>query len=386
MKPKQVISLLRDRKDIPLKYMPNKQQIGAYNCLCRKNLIEKEVQESKESLEKFLEAHALQNAKSQNDLICLESDLKAKNFLLIMTSKALLFNVIKQERANQNSFLHVDATYKLLRNGFCLLTLGTENSSHNFRFIACVITSHEDGNSYERFLKRIKIALKDIFDFNWNPSWAVSDAADSIANALSKIFPQTEHIRCYFHTVKAVRDKITRWKINTEKKVLKDNWGLILHALKLLHYTLEDEEFVNLWKLIKIDWEKQLPIAFGTYFEKNFVSNRNNLRWNRMSKLGVNLTNNSLERFHLDIKNTYTKNKKMKISEFLFTSIRMIRDYSIDHSDNFDKTPEISTDVWKKALRLLEKKEKGPYYDIKEDFAVFIKKKRDVKKFLERKK
>jgi len=57
-----------------------------------------------------------------------------------------------------------------------------------------------------------------------------------------------------------------------------------------------------------------------------------------MLKLGMNLTNNSLERFHLDI-----KNKKMKINEFLFTSIRMIRDYSIGHSDNFDKMPEIST-------------------------------------------
>jgi len=59
-----------------------------------------------------------------------------------------------------------------------------------------------------------------------------------------------------------------------------------------------------------------------------------------MSKLGVHLTNNSLERLHLDIKQTYTKNKKLKISEFLFTGMRMLRDYSIDQKDTFEKKPD----------------------------------------------
>jgi len=50
----------------------------------------------------------------------------------------------------------------------------------------------------------------------------LSDAADAISNSLQKTFPQAEHLRCYFHTVKAVRDKITRWKDLPAEKLLKE--------------------------------------------------------------------------------------------------------------------------------------------------------------------
>ena len=151
LKPKQVISTLRDRKDIPLRYIPTKQQIGASRYSWRRNLVSSEVKENYDSLKQFTEAHCLAKTDSDDELICLDADLNPKGFLLTMTTKALLENMIQQNESLEENFLHTDATFKLLRNGFCLLILGTENSNHNFCMIACAITAHEDGNSYQRF-------------------------------------------------------------------------------------------------------------------------------------------------------------------------------------------------------------------------------------------
>jgi len=201
----------------------------------------------------------------------------------------------------------------------------------DFRFIAGAI-SHEDTHSYERLLSRLKDVLEEKFQFKWNPSWSVLDAADSIINAVHKVFPNIQHYRCYFHIVKALKDKILRWKISEEKSILKENTGIILYFLSLLHQTKTDDDFFNLWKLIKKEWEqKTISKSFIDYFAKNYVNNRKKQCWNRVSQIGHSLTNNSLERFHLNIKETYTDRKKLAINEFLFKCVKMIRDCSLGH-------------------------------------------------------
>jgi len=50
----------------------------------------------------------------------------------------------------------------------------------------------------------------------------------------------------------------------------------------------------------------------------------------------------------------------------------------------FTVAPITSNETYKKALPLLEDQDKGPFYDVIPDFAIFIKKKRDLTKFKER--
>ena len=83
-----------------------------------------------------------------------------------------------------------------------------------------------------------------------------------------KVFSNSEHIRCYFHTVKAVKDKINRWKNSTEKKLIQNEFGLINYAMKLLHCATTDDDFVNLWKLIKDEWNSKYPENFLKYFKR----------------------------------------------------------------------------------------------------------------------
>jgi len=386
MTPKQIISSLRDKKIVPVKYMPNKQQLGAFTCSLRKNLVKKEVQNTLDSINSFLEKHSAEKVENDTGLICLQADINPEDFLVIMTSKSLLQNILNQDKVFGKTFFHVDATYKLLQNGFSLLTLGTENRSHNMRPIAIAISAHEDSNSYARFLTRIKENLEAIFDYEWKPVFAVSDAADSISKALVKTFPGIIHIRCYFHTVKAVYEKITRWKDVEEKKVLKTNWGLINYGLKLLHRTTTDDDFIQLWELIKPEWLEKYGETFVNYMINNIIENRNKLRWNRMNLIGVNLTNNALERFHLDIKTTYTKNKKLKMNEFLYIASKLIRDLSIDHKEQFTNDINIPIRIWKDALQLLKSSERGPFYNIREFYAIFVKKKRQLEKLEDREK
>ena len=64
---------------------------------------------------------------------------------------------------------------------------------------------------------------------------------------------------------------------------------------------------------------------------------------------------------------------------------KLFRDYSIDHKDDFLGEINFSGDIWKKALKLLNESKRGPFLDIRNNYALFIKKKRKLELFEERK-
>jgi len=263
-------------------------------------------------------SNSWERTNEENGLICLQGELDPQKFLLIITSKVLLANIIRQYQAQNETYLYVDATYKLINNGFSLLTLGIENKSHNFRFVACAISAHENTDAYVNFLSTIQKFIEIKFNHKLNPKLIVSDAADCIHNAIEKLFPSCSHIRCYFHVMKAVKDKISRWKVSAEKAELKELWGKIHYSITILHTTRSYKDFQDLWSLIKTVLEENTPNTFIEYFKKNYVQNHQKLKWNRMDYIGKNLTNNALERFHEEIKLTYTEKKTLKLNDFLY--------------------------------------------------------------------
>jgi len=217
LKPKKLLSNLRDRKEISSEHMPSKTQLSSFAATLRKKVVEGYLKNNLSSLKDFIDLHSFEKSKTKQDLICLEWRTTPESFSIVMTSKDLLENLLRQKQQIGENFIYLDATYKLMQNRFILLTMGTENINHNFRFVACAIVSHEDTFAYEYFLLSIKKAFKCYYNFNWNPSFAISDAANCISNALKKVFPNIEHLRCYFHTIKAVKDKIQRYKNGEEK-------------------------------------------------------------------------------------------------------------------------------------------------------------------------
>lgn len=379
-KPKIILSTLRERNDIPEKYIPKKPQVASFAFLLRKKLIEKYVKNNEDSLNNFIQNNSWSNINQDTQLICLHGELNPDKFLLVITSKILLTNILRQYQACGNTYLYIDATYKLINNGFSLLTLGVENKSHNFRFVACAISAHENTEAYTCFLSKISEALETQYNLKLQPILMVSDAADCIHNAIEKVFPNCLHIRCYFHVMKAVKDKINRWKEPNEKSQLKESWGKIHYSISLLHRTKSFQDFRDLWSLIKVDWEEKIPKTFIEYFDKNYVQNNKKLQWNRMNLIGKNLSNNGLERFHEEIKLSFTEKKVLKLNDFLYKCSRLVKDYSIEHNEKFQGEIKLSKECWKKALTYLADPSKGPFLEIIPGLALFVKKKRDIEK------
>ena len=90
---------------------------------------------------------------------------------------------------------------------------------------------------------------------------------------------------------------------------------------------------------------------------------------------GHNLENNSLERFHLSLKSTCMQQKKLKLSEFIVKSIKIVRDYSAVQHVNFSNLRAPTTEEGRHAIFYLNGRKESPIYNILEGTAVFIKNK-----------
>jgi hypothetical protein len=141
----------------------------------------------------------------------------------------------QQERSGQPSFFYTDATYKLMSDGFLLLTLSTEDPNHTAMLVAIAITLHEDQEAYTTLFSSIKGFVKSKLGFEWLPSYCLSDGAEAIIGALRFVSPTCLHLLCYFHLKKAVKRHIRRLKSSEEKKQILELESLIFYSIDLLH-------------------------------------------------------------------------------------------------------------------------------------------------------
>ena len=67
--------------------------------------------------------------------------------------------------------------------------------------------------------------------------------------------------------------------------------------------------------------------SFINYFEREWIKNQ--IGWYEVYQPGSS-TNNGLESINDDIKDKHTLRKRLEMSEFLFTSCKMLQDWSFD--------------------------------------------------------
>jgi hypothetical protein len=202
-----------------------------------------------------------------------ESDIK--KFVMVITTKQLIQNLVDQAKTSgQPTFFHTDATYRLISDGFLLLTLSTEDPQHHARLIAVAVTIHEDTFAYSFLFKTIQDFVRTNHEYEWKPKFCLSDGADSIKAALKQIFPGIKHLLCYFHLKKAVKRYIRGFKGYDDRKCLLDHEPFILYGITLMHKCLKYEQFSKLWSLIQVDWIKnlRLPQVFIDYFNEQYIN------------------------------------------------------------------------------------------------------------------
>ena len=166
---------------------------------------------------------------------------------VLLSTRALIKNLIKQSQI-QESFIHLDGTYKLIDLGLPILTVSTENIKHNFRPICYNVTWSESKEQVIIMLKELSNFLKQHFDFNLRPKFILTDNSDALISGCQNAFSHKYiHMQCHFHISKNIKDKL-------KSNALKDYQEPILFGIKALKNSESLSFFKHVWTLIKPFW------------------------------------------------------------------------------------------------------------------------------------
>ncbi|CAF2907650.1 unnamed protein product [Rotaria sp. Silwood2] len=194
IKPKRMLELLEE-KGLPV---PKKQQLSNYLTSLR----EKCYGTSTISLGE-LEAWYEINNDDDDDNVSNDDDDKNK-FRFFVTTKRLLFN------ASISNKIHVDATYKLIWQGFPCFIIGTTDMIKQFHPYGFAVCSNEKEKDFEFIFSCICDGLRNLnLQMNEQELVLIADGAEAISNAFSKDFG-TDHniVMCWFHMRKRVEKKL----------------------------------------------------------------------------------------------------------------------------------------------------------------------------------
>jgi len=89
LKPKQILSKLRDKDEIQEKYLPTKFQLASYISYHRRILVQKYLKNTQEDLREFMEKNSWEKINTETELISLYSDLTQDIFTCIFLQNSV---------------------------------------------------------------------------------------------------------------------------------------------------------------------------------------------------------------------------------------------------------------------------------------------------------
>ena len=126
------------------------------------------VSNTKGGFYQWLQGNSKQFDKGKDhDLFILSHKLEEDDFVLIVSTKALLQNTIKENK-QLYGFIACDTTHKLISCQFKMSTLTTSTLNREMADIAYIIHAHENSNTFTFAFNEIKKALKKLYKHNWN--------------------------------------------------------------------------------------------------------------------------------------------------------------------------------------------------------------------------
>ena len=172
----------------------------------------------------------------------ISSEFKDRGISLLFSSKVLLGSFIKQSNI-QPSFIHLDATFKLIDLGLPLMDISTETINHNFSPIAFFVTWSES-------IKNVKYMFKQLMDFysekmntQFRPLYIMTDNCDALISGCKQSFShEYTHLSCHFHIGKRMREKAQGIKLKNVK-------FHIFFGLKLLKNACSLPFFQKTWDI-----------------------------------------------------------------------------------------------------------------------------------------
>ncbi len=208
------------------------------------------------------------------------------------------------------------------------MIIGVSDANRLFHPIAFAITSHTTENALVRFATDVKNALTahlgrpihNMTDFH------SSDASSPEFNGLAVFGETATHLMCYFHVMKAVKEKASRYGIADEIMAdVKGNRIFFVTIIALdLHWSRDETEFNRKLDAHTQKWRNKGAAAFATYFKNQWIDGRF-CKWRLFdSSPGVAGTNNPIENFNNTFKRCFTKRRRSHVASIIAVLVKTL--------------------------------------------------------------
>jgi hypothetical protein len=228
-------------------------------------------------------------------------------FYVFFTTKRLL------SFAEKTKHICADATYKLLQHGYPLLVVGTTDKARMFHPFGIALCSNEKSEAFSFIFKSIKECILTVYNYDYEPSVLVADAAEATTNAFESIFHELQYrVMCWFHMRKAYEDHSSYAAI---EKQFKEQIKQDIYTLQLCE---SEEIFDAAYALFKRKWlnkSKAVENFINDYFDKIWIQQHPG--WYEGFAPGIPSTNNGLESNNGFIKEQATLRKRLPLGRFL---------------------------------------------------------------------
>lgn len=200
--------------------------------------------------------------------------------------------------------------------------MGTSDVLGAFHPYCIGLVSSERCGDFEFILNELKAALLQEFNFIYNPTVLVCDAAKAISDAFKKSFTGNKTvIICFFHVMFNVKNRLASIKNNKMKNEIMEDISIIQRSydyyMFMNAFTLFEQKWIGVSSVIR---------TFIVYFKNNWVLK--NCNWYHGSNIDAPKTNNSLESTNNRIKSDFTSRTRTNLSEFLSILLNMAEYWS----------------------------------------------------------
>ena len=247
-----------------------------------------------------------------------------------MTCRAMMM------KCENTGVLHIDGTYKLIKNRFPVMVLGITDIAGEFHPIAYCVTSHEKEEDFIAFFSAVK-KLSSELELDFNPDFLMMDASDATYNAASKIFPNIMILMCYFHLMQNVlKNCKSMFKTEGEFESFQD-------AIYDLHISKSESEYTERLSAFKKKYEHINTRKAYDYMAKQWINNEKFNKWQIFhSPPGYANTNSNIESFNRQIKG-FTQKKKLSVFGMIDKCCEMVHFYSTEQAGRFNEYPKFKT-------------------------------------------
>ena len=214
---------------------------------------------------------------------------------------------------------------------------------------------NETEDAYSFIFNAIKTSVSSIYDYDFQPTCLIADAADAITNGFENVFLELlRRVMCWFHMKKAYEDH------PTFKIIKSPNKEHIMQDINTLQLSESTEIFEAAYELFKDKWLHKTDAIdnfINTYFEAEWIQKHPG--WYEGYAPGIPSTNNALESTNRVVKDEGTYRVKLPLGRFLeVVKVDIIEKWSRDRdtSKPFSKTfiekPEINHALWVQGFHL----------------------------------